>query len=105
MPKRRIGEHQHPPTRRAGNAGSNAGVSWTEEDILRLHGALLEKSLHDLFDRRVSAKTKADILDWVRAPSSEFRGFTYQSCCHLFGLDDEAIRDQVLAHYERQYSH
>ena len=80
-------------------------IPWTEDDILRLHGLLLEKSLHDLFDLRVSAKTQADILDWMRAPRSESGAFTYRACCRLFGLDDEEIRDRVLERYRRRHTH
>jgi hypothetical protein len=93
----------------AGTAGSEANFGgeppWTEDEILRLHGLLLEKSLHDLFDLRVSARTRADILDWMRAPRSESGAFTYRACCRLFGLDHEEIRDRVLERYRRRHTH
>ena len=64
-------DHRPDPARMAGReANFDDEIPWTEDDILRLHGLLLEKSLHDLFDLRVSAKTQADILDWMRAPRS-----------------------------------
>jgi hypothetical protein len=63
-------DHRPDPARMAGReANFDEEILWTEDDILRLHGLLLEKSLHDLFDLRVSAKTQADILDWMRAPT------------------------------------
>ena len=93
----------------AGTAGSEANFGgeppWTEDEILRLHGLLLEKSLHDLFDRRVSAATRLDILDWMQAPRTESSAFAYRACCRLFGLDAEEIRDQVLQRYRQSYTH
>jgi hypothetical protein len=63
----------------ASTAGSEASFGgeppWTEDDILRLHGLLLEKSLHDLFDLRVSAATRADILEWMLAPRWSLNAF------------------------------
>ncbi len=99
-------EHRPDPVRLAGRvANFDDEIPWTEDDILRLHGLLLEKSLHDLFDLRVSAKTRADILDWMRAPRSASGAFTYRACCRLFGLDDEEIRDRVLERYRRRHTH
>ena len=80
-------------------------IPWTEDDILRLHGLLLEKSLHDLFDRRVSAATRADILDWMQVPRMKSGAFSYRVCCHLFGLDAEEIRNQVFQRYRQRYTH
>jgi hypothetical protein len=99
-------DHRSDPARMAGReANFDDEIPWTEDDILRLHGLLLEKSLHDLFDLRVSAKTRADILGWLRAPRSESGAFTYRACCRLFGLDDEEIRDRVLERYRRRHTH
>jgi hypothetical protein len=78
---------------------------WTEDDILRLHGLLLEKSLHDLFDLRVSAATRADILEWMQATKERSKAFSYRACCRLFGLDAEEIRDRVLQRYRQRHTH
>lgn len=79
--------------------------AWTEDDILRLHGLLLEKSLHDLFDLRVSAATRADILEWMQATKERSNAFSYRACCRLFGLDAEEIRDRVLQRYRQRHTH
>ena len=98
-------DHRPDPARMTGReAKFDEVIPWTEDDILRLHGLLLEKSLHDLFDLRVSARTRADILDWMRAPRSGSGAFTYRACCRLFGLDDEEIRDRVLERYRRRHT-
>ena len=93
----------------AGMKGSEASFGgeppWTEDEILRLHGLLLEKSLHDLFDLRVSAATRTDIFQWLQAPRVESGAFTYRACCRLFGLDADEIRDQVLQRYRQRYTH
>jgi len=44
-------DHRSDPARMAGReANFDDEIPWTEDDILRLHGLLLEKSLHDLFE-------------------------------------------------------
>jgi len=78
---------------------------WTEDDILRLHGLLLEKSLHDLFDLRVSAATRADILEWMQVTKERSNAFSYRACCRLFGFDAEEIRDRVLQRYRQRHTH
>ena len=99
-------DHRSDPARMAGReANFDDEIPWTEDDILRLHGLLLEKSLHDLFDLRVSAATRLDILDWMQAPRTEASAFAYRACCRLFGLDDEEIRDRVLERYRRRHTH
>lgn len=98
--------HRPTSTRVAGRAAIfDDEIRWTEDDILRLHGLLLEKSLHDLFDRRVSAATRADILDWMQVPRMESGAFSYRECCRLFGVDAEEVRDQVLQRYRQRYTH
>jgi hypothetical protein len=79
--------------------GVRAGrhVVWSDEDLVRLHGHLLEKSLHDLFDARVSVATRREILAWLRAPKERSGAFSYRTCCALFGLDSDEIRERVLA--------
>jgi hypothetical protein len=59
-----------PPASVRGKGGAVAerNALWTDEDLVRLHGHLLEKSLHDLFDARISAATRCEILAWLRAP-------------------------------------
>lgn len=74
-------------------------VVWTDEDLVRLHGHLLEKSLHDLFDARVSVATQREILAWLRAPRGRSGAFSYRLCCALFGLDSDEIRERVLAQH------
>ena len=72
---------------------------WTDEDLVRLHGHLLEKSLHDLFDARVSVATRREILAWLRVPKERSGAFSYRMCCALFGLDSDEIREGVLARH------
>ena len=99
-------DHRSDPARMAGReANFDDEIPWTEDDILRLHGLLLEKSLHDLFDRRVSTATRLDILDWIQVPRADSSAFSYRACCRLFGLDAEEIRDQVLQRYRQRYTH
>ena len=74
-------------------------VVWTDEDLVRLHGHLLEKSLHDLFDARVSVATRREILVWLRAPKERSGAFSYRMCCALFGRDSDEIRERVLAQH------
>lgn len=86
----------------AGNVTNYDGAAhWIEDDILRLHGLLLEKSLHDLFDSRASAVTRAEILEWIFSPRGNSKPFSYCACCRLFGLDPEEIRDRVLKRYRQ----
>lgn len=74
---------------------------WTDEDLVRLHGHLLEKSLHDLFDSRVFVVTRAEILQWLNASNGPSAAFSYGMCCALFGLDSEEIRERVLERYRQ----
>jgi len=85
--------------RGVGGARAERNAQWTEEDLVRLHGHLLEKSLHDLFDARVSLATRREILAWLRAPKEPSGAFSYRACCALFGLDPEVIRASVLERY------
>jgi hypothetical protein len=69
----------------ASTAGSEASFGgeppWTEDEILRLHGLLLEKSLHDLFDLQgVCRHTRLDIFQWLLAPRVE------SECIYLSGV-------------------
>jgi len=90
----------------SGNATDlNRDIHWVEEDIFRLHGHLLEKSLHDLFDSRASTLTRAEILEWMQLPRDQSNAFSYLVCCRLFGLDPEDIRDRVLKHYRQSCTH
>ena len=79
--------------------------TWTEEDIIRLHGYLLEKSLHDLFDLRASAATRAEVLEWLLAPAGRSNAFSFMACCRLFGINPEEIREQVLERYRQRHTH
>ena len=90
-----------PPASVTGMGGARAdrNALWTEEDVVRLHGHLLETSLHDLFDARVSVATQVEILAWLRAPKERSGAFSYLTCCALFGLDSEEIRERVLERY------
>ncbi len=78
---------------------------WTEDDIVRLHGYLLEKSLHDLFDLRASAATRAEVLEWLLAPKRRSNAFSFMACCRLFGLNPEEILEQVLERYRQRHTH
>lgn len=92
-----------------GDAGDvtkyDGAAHWIEDDILRLHGLLLEKSLHDIFDSRASAVTREDILEWILSPGDQPSPFSYWACCRLFGLDPEEIRDRVLKRYRQLCTH
>lgn len=79
--------------------------AWTEDDIIRLHGYLLEKSLHDLFDLRASAATRAEVLEWLLAPLGRANAFSFLACCRLFGINPEEIREQVLERYRQHHTH
>ena len=82
-----------------GGAGAERNALWTDEDLVRLHGHLLEKSLHDLFDARTSAATRCEILAWLRASQERSGAFSYRTCCALFGLNPDEIRERVLARH------
>jgi hypothetical protein len=75
------------------------GVPWTDDDLVRLHRRLLHKSLRALFDSRVCAATRVEILDWLLSPKDCSNAFSYHACCALSGLDPEVIRDRVLKRY------
>ena len=68
-------------------------------------GHLLEKSLHDLFDLRVSAATRADILEWMLSPKDRSNAFSYLACCRLFGINPEEIQERVLERYRQRHTH
>ena len=90
-------------------AGSVADFSeiprWTEDDLIRLHGYLLEKSLHDLFDLRASAATRAEVLEWLLATKGRSNAFSFMACCRLFGINSEEILEQVLERYRQRHTH
>ena len=90
----------------AGSVADAGGIpAWTEDDIIRLHGYLLEKSLHDLFDLRASAVTRAEVLEWLLAPLGRSNAFSFLACCRLFGINPEEIREQVLERYRQHHTH
>ena len=86
-------------------AASSDVTPWTEDDIVRLHGYLLEKSLHDLFDLRVSAATRAEVLEWLLATKGRSNAFSFMACCRLFGINSEEILEQVLERYRQRHTH
>ena len=75
------------------------GYPWSDDDLVRLHRRLLHKSLRALFDSRVCAATRVEILDWLLSPKDCSNAFSYHACCALSGLDPEVIRDRVLKRY------
>ena len=75
------------------------GYPWSDDDLVRLHRRLLHKSLRALFDSRVCATTRVEILDWLLSPKDCSNAFSYHACCALSGLDPEVIRDRVLKRY------
>ncbi len=93
------------PVIAGGVADISGDIEWTKDDIIRLHGHLLEKSLHDLFDLRVSAATRADILEWMLSPKDRSNAFSYLACCRLFGINPEEIRERVLERYRQRHTH
>ena len=84
-------------TERAETPGE--GYPWSDDDLVRLHRRLLHKSLRALFDSRVCAATRVEILDWLLSPKDCSNAFSYHACCALSGLDPEVIRDRVLKRY------
>jgi hypothetical protein len=86
-------------------ADSSEITPWTEDDIVRLHGYLLEKSLHDLFDLRASAATRAEVLEWLLAPKGRSNAFSFMACCRLFGINSEEILERVLKRYRQRRTH
>ena len=93
------------PVIAGGVADLGSDPKWTDDDIIRLHGLLLEKSLHDLFDLRVSAATRADILEWMLSPKDRSNAFSYLACCRLFGINPEEIQERVLERYRQRHTH
>jgi len=84
-------------------ATPDEGYPWSDDDLVRLHRRLLQKSLRALFDSRVCAATRVEILDWL-SPRECSNAFSYYACCALSGLDPEVIRDRVLERYRRRDS-
>src|SRR3990167_4996335 len=81
----------------AGSVADSGEITpWTEDDIIRLHGDLLEKPLHDLFDLRAAAATRAEVLEWLLATKGRSNAFSFTACCRLFGINSEEILEQVL---------
>ena len=87
-------------TERAETPGE--GYPWSDDDLVRLHSRLLHKSLRALFDSRVCAATRVEILDWLLSEKDCSNAFSYHACCALSGLDSEVIRDRVLERYRRR---
>ena len=85
-------------------ATPDEGYPWSDDDLVRLHRRLLHKSLRALFDSRVCAATRVEILDWLLSEKDCSNAFSYHACCALSGLDSEVIRDQVLERYRRRDS-
>lgn len=70
--------------------------SWEEAEVRRLHFFLLDRSLEVLADRRTSASTVLEVLDWMREPKHQPpQGFSFQVCCALAGYDADALLEQV----------
>jgi hypothetical protein len=82
-------------------ANPSREARWADDELVRLHGHLLEKSLRDLFDARVSAATRAEILEWMRSPRDRWSAFSYLVCCAVFGFDPQDIRERVLERYQQ----
>lgn len=78
-------------------------LEWEEDELFRLHGYLLEKSLKDLVDHRSNQVARAEILEWVMDATSQ-KAFSWNYCCRLHGLNPEELREQVLLEY-RQICH
>jgi hypothetical protein len=54
---------------------------------------------------RVSAATRADILEWMLSPKDRSNAFSYLACCRLFGINPEEIRERVLERYRQRHTH
>lgn len=66
-------------------------ITWTAEEVVRLHSVLLEETLRMLTYPSAAAKTEA--LEWI---FSDYQGpFSFQCCCWLEGMDFEAIWEQI----------
>lgn len=75
-------------------------VEWAEEDWVYLHGALLERSLHDLTVTNAGKSLVGDIVTWICEPIVPYgtvpRPFSFQACSELQGLDPEELQLTVL---------
>lgn len=84
---------------------------WTNDEIIRMHGVLIEESLKALAARG-NAQQKEEILQWLFEPDifadrhetggkvilSREIPWTFAFCCRLSGYDPDTIRDGVSLH-------
>lgn len=67
--------------------------TWTDEDIDALQYFLLQTSLQELFDRRTSAKVRAECWDWVL--DDVLRPFSFRACSEACGYDTDRLRSAL----------
>lgn len=73
--------------------------TWTDDEIEDLQYFLLTTSLQELFDRRTSAKVRAECWEWVL--DEELRPFSFRACAELCGYDTERLRSAVVDLHRR----
>lgn len=96
--------------------GVDAGetVQWSDEEVARLHGYLLERTLATLTERALTPPYIAEVLSWiydegdislklVRSDGmtvylrAEDIPFSFARCCKLSGCDPDEIRERLPA--------
>ena len=75
---------------------------WSDEDMIRCHGYLLEQSIKDLLDSRTGLDTKLEIIEWLQAITKPLKAFSFRTCCELFGYDSDDVRSAVLGRFEQK---
>jgi len=75
-----------------------ARPAWSESAVVRLHCALLERSLRHLFDPRSGPETRAEIWRWIEARGGVDRAwaFSFQACCQIARVDPVEMRDRIV---------
>lgn len=71
--------------RQAGDADTDESVSWTEEEIVKLHWGLL-RELRRLVDADTPLEEKLDTLSWALTdPALDSQPFSFANCVRVVG--------------------
>lgn len=75
-------------------------IDWQDEEWLKMHEILIEQSLLDLRSHRTATKLVKDIILWICRPlvfgDRKPRGFSFQACAEVCGLEADEMQSQVL---------
>ena len=74
---------------------------WEDEDILRCHAFLLERSAQELIDPRTSDEVQMEVIEWMNNDAAQ-GAFSFAVCCNLFGADHEVVRSEIFSLFEQQ---